>query len=760
MSVCISTLLARYMDSCKRHGVPTNPAVLSGLYKSMEQKRTHQECTIVLSLDDLEDDDLSPLIDFFQEVHSFDIDAVDILCRLPRVLNQELVLALMHAVGSKLRTANLQDILLKEDIAQDIFEGGLNCQLLKLRFTEIRKLNMAGSFAQLHTLNLDFCSSLTGLEKDCFACLPKLMRLSMCGTRIADLWTTTAALLRLPSLIELRFQNCVGCEDTGICLAPSNGPGHPLSTGNLLPISEYLSLPKQPSVQSGDRDLVHIEGIMPLDLSSVSHSGAEILEPEISLSELHIKERNESPPTHLKLRDASFFSKMYASHHPSPICFEKHYREYMIVLLPRLEVLDNVPIQKNDREMAKTVYSNHFEYLPCKRTFKESVLSILHMRETRTKNLYCKTPSRVKRSASFGKSQISYSRSLCAAKFGASSCPSMHLMSHISDFINKGRKVPQPRQFEYHPSDPGLMSCGTLDGEVIIVNHEKGNVFTYIPPFGMSSSVLGLCWLNKHPSKLLVGCDNGSLRLYDINHVMAEAEGIYCSSGPVTFEKFEHLTSVHVNSTDDRFLTSGYTKKVAIFDICSGRRLHTFSDMHSEPINVAKFANHSPNMLVTSSFDHHVKMWDLRQQPIRPCYTASSSRGNVMVCFSPDDLYLLVSAIDNEVKQILAVDGRLHTDFGITSTGSAHNYTRSYYMNGRDYIISGSCDESVVRICCAQTGKRLKDLYLEDNDFGGSILVQSLRSDPFRHFHMAVLAAYPHPNSKRDIIKVNLVESC
>lgn len=52
-------------------------------------------------------------------------------------------------------------------------------------------------------------------------------------------------------------------------------------------------------------------------------------------------------------------------------------------------------------------------------------------------------------------------------------------------------------------------------------------------------------------------------------------------------------------------------------------------------------------------------------------------------------------------------------NFNITSTGSAHNYTRSYYMNGRDYIISGSCDEHAVRICCAQTGRRLRDVYVE-----------------------------------------------
>lgn len=61
----------------------------------------------------------------------------------------------------------------------------------------------------------------------------------------------------------------------------------------------------------------------------------------------------------------------------------------------------------------------------------------------------------------------------------------------------------------------------------------------------------------------------------------------------------------------------------------------------------------------------------------------------------------------------MAVDGRLHTNFDIAPTGSGQNYTRSYYMNGRDYIISGSCDEPIVRVCCAQTGRRLRDIYLE-----------------------------------------------
>lgn len=93
-------------------------------------------------------------------------------------------------------------------------------------------------------------------------------------------------------------------------------------------------------------------------------------------------------------------------------------------------------------------------------------------------------------------------------------------------------------------------------------------------------------------------------------------------------------------------------------------------------------------------------------------------------------------------------------------------------MNGRDYIISGSCDEHIVRICCAQTGRHLRDISLEvcqlsnllnwqpslitidalttvllfiapyycdylftsmqGKSLGRSMFVQSLRGDPFR----------------------------
>eukprot|EP00243_Klebsormidium_subtile_P005544 TRINITY_DN222_c0_g5_i1.p2 TRINITY_DN222_c0_g5~~TRINITY_DN222_c0_g5_i1.p2 ORF type:complete len:169 (-),score=48.96 TRINITY_DN222_c0_g5_i1:416-868(-) len=128
-----------------------------------------------------------------------------------------------------------------------------------------------------------------------------------------------------------------------------------------------------------------------------------------------------------------------------------------------------------------------------------------------------------------------------------------------------------------------------------------------------------------------------------------------------------------------------------------------------------------------------------------------------MACFSPDDAFLLSSAVDNEVRQHCAADGRPHLTFDLAPTGSTHNYTRSYYMNGRDYIISGSCEENVVRLCCARTGRRLRDVTLEGRAMKGSLYVQSLRGDPFRDYHFSVLAAYNTPNARSEIVKVNLL---
>ncbi|GMY38623.1 protein DWD HYPERSENSITIVE TO UV-B 1 isoform X1 [Fagus crenata] len=796
MAIRISTLEERYIDSCRKHGVVPNTAILSGLLKAEVKKSRHELCSLEIFLDHFKDSDFHPLLDLFMELDASEIQAVDVRNESSCVLNGECALSLMRVINQKLRRVNLRDLSLGKNFLRDLSKRGLPCQVLTLRSSHFRKLNMMGEFMRIHTLNLDFSTSLTSFREDCFTCMPNLTCLSLCETRITNLWTTIAALSKLPCLVELRFQKWLCRNDAGPSAASSDGKSNdkidfsqPKSTPYIREssvdigvLTDYNSSTEEAlrNLFSSDDVAINQEAQSMIEDSSddsdvdfSSHqqeygyrellfnafsglNGQVDQRDEVSFDTLYNQNGEESLAGAFT-RESEDVAWEFISCHASPICFEKHYREYMIASLPHLKVLDNLPIKKIDRERATVTFSQYFEYLPYKRKYKESVVSILQKREIRASQIHLRTPKQ-KSSCTFGKSKYFYTRSLCAAKVGSSAWPFLHPLSISKTCLGDEGMGFRPRQFEYHPSDSSLMVFGTLDGEVVVVNHEKEQIVSYIPSLGAMNSVLGLCWLKNHPSKLIAGSDNGSLKLYDIQKMPPTTMGIYNSPGFVTFDDFDQLTSVHVNSTDELFLASGYSRNVALYDISSGRRLQVFTDMHREHINVVKFANYSSSVFATSSFDQDVKLWDLRQKPIRPCYTASSSKGNVMVCFSPDDHYLLVSAVDNEVRQLLAVDGRLHLNFEIASTGSSQNYTRSYYMNGRDYIISGSCDEHVVRICCAQTGRRLRDISLEGSG-SGSMFVQSLRGDPFRDFNMSILAAYLRPGSKSEIVKVNLLTS-
>lgn len=210
----------------------------------------------------------------------------------------------------------------------------------------------------------------------------------------------------------------------------------------------------------------------------------------------------ESPIDSSDSRDISYAApKKYISNHPSPICYEKHYREFMIASLPNLRILDNLPIRKIDKERADIVFSENFEYLPYKRNNKESLVSILQKREIKVSG-NCGPTWRQRPSKASGKSQQFYSRSLCAAKVGSCAWPFLRPLSLMNSVSTDDRRKFRPRQFEYHPSNSSLMVFGTLDGEVVVVNHESKKIVSYIPSLGAMNSVLGLCWLKKYPSKV------------------------------------------------------------------------------------------------------------------------------------------------------------------------------------------------------------------------------------------------------------------
>ncbi len=70
----------------------------------------------MVSLDQLKDADVSPLIHAFMAAESSEINAVDILHESNCALSEENITALMHAINLKLRIVDLLDMSLTKDV--------------------------------------------------------------------------------------------------------------------------------------------------------------------------------------------------------------------------------------------------------------------------------------------------------------------------------------------------------------------------------------------------------------------------------------------------------------------------------------------------------------------------------------------------------------------------------------------------------------------------------------------------------------------
>jgi WD40 repeat protein len=223
------------------------------------------------------------------------------------------------------------------------------------------------------------------------------------------------------------------------------------------------------------------------------------------------------------------------------------------------------------------------------------------LRIPRSSQLEAALGCRVMSSAQYRSEPLSFVRSMCAARQDRLCVTPMTRVIAPSHF--------RPRQFEYHPRKAEELVLGSVSGDVIVLNHPTGSVVGSTAIRGPAHSILGLCWLHTDGSLLISGADNGNIQLLDVD-LMKKGEG---EAALYEYDPFEHLTSVHINSLDDSFLVSGYSNDVGLYDLKIGKKIQTFKDLHTQHINVLKFANHSPSLFATSSFDGDVKMWDLRQ---------------------------------------------------------------------------------------------------------------------------------------------------
>jgi WD40 repeat protein len=133
----------------------------------------------------------------------------------------------------------------------------------------------------------------------------------------------------------------------------------------------------------------------------------------------------------------------------------------------------------------------------------------------------------------------------------------------------------------------------------------------------------------------------------------------------------------------------------------------------------------------------------------------------MMVCFSPDDRFLLSSGVDNDVRQWnIAQGGCLDLQYQLAPTGLAHNWTRSYYLASGRYIVVGGCREDTVTVACSRTGKIVQqvDLNVEPSvPYSDPMSCLSLRGDPHHPSRFANIVSSCNPRSATRRTKYTLV---
>ncbi|CDJ60269.1 WD domain, G-beta repeat-containing protein, putative [Eimeria maxima] len=164
---------------------------------------------------------------------------------------------------------------------------------------------------------------------------------------------------------------------------------------------------------------------------------------------------------------------------------------------------------------------------------------------------------------------------------------------------------------------------------------------------------------------------------------------------------FEDLSSVSVNSTDDYLLVSGRSADLTIHDVATGARLGTLSGLHSDSINIVRFAHSSPHLFVTASFDQTCRLWDLRQRinGHQPLLTVDTGSLSVMCCFDDSDEWLLCSGVDAALRQVCLRSSTVFPEtFAIPPVNAETNFRRAVYLQGGREFITAGTEEGFFRV--------------------------------------------------------------
>ena len=444
--------------------------------------------------------------------------------------------------------------------------------------------------------------------------------------------------------------------------------------------------------------------------------------------------------------------EVFASQQSTRITLRSLYREFIIDLLPHLEVLDGIKISAEERKRSHKLVLKHF-----------ITRNKINLQDDASQQ---KTPTNLFRALQ-GREVTRLGRSFSSEAVNSYIYNSTSSRPYRYCPLSSRSTLLTPRQFEYHPKIEDLIVFGTPNSLVVVDQLARPKASKYLgwsltSHLPQPDTILGLSWFKHDPNKFLAGSDSGRIQLFDVTK-LSKSRSPSLSGLVATYPSFPRLTCVQGNSEDEFFLASGAPTSINLYDFQTTQIIRSFSDIHEGQINVLRFANHSPHMFATSSFDKTVKYWDVRcPDGVRPLFSQTCERTLLMVCFSPDDRYLLSSGSDNEVIQWdIRRGGNMDRSFNLNRLKVSGNWTRSYYLADGKHVIVGSCMEDSISVLCAQTGRLVQQVELHvpgELDYSRKMYCLSLRGDPHHSSRFSAIVSSPHHGETLNLVSFDICQ--
>jgi WD40 repeat protein len=217
---------------------------------------------------------------------------------------------------------------------------------------------------------------------------------------------------------------------------------------------------------------------------------------------------------------------------------------------------------------------------------------------------------------------------------------------------------------------------------------------------GHNSSVISVCY-GPDGSYIASGDADGTIKIWELkygNEIFQFVDNDDNLKNPCFCVAF---------SPDGKYISSGRSKTVKIWDIQKNKKIWQFNDAEYPIISLDY--SHNNKYVVSGDDNSTIRVYNTIEGNL--LFTASTGLANHIssVNFSPDDKYIVSGEWDGSIRIWDAINGNEIIELEGHKIGDSCAYTKVKYSPNGKFLVSGSWDQTV-KIWNAETYEHIKTL--------------------------------------------------